>query len=519
MQHFIQIMIVQGIFFKIRTVALTVAIVVGLLAPAALKADQFEVRALHIDMRTEVMTMPALKQLALKASRNGINALVMEWEASFPFKENAVLCNKDAFTEDEVKDFVSFCSSLGVDVIPLQNCFGHCEYILRHPRYNFIREDRKEISQVCPSKEEECVKVFSSIFAEVAALHPSKYFHIGADETYLLGKCKLCSEKVEKEGKSKLFVDYICAMCKIVSDLGKIPVIWGDILLNYPECVDLLPKDIIVIDWNYGWRPDLFGDLEKISSAGITMWGAPALRSNPDNIYLTDWTKHFNNITTFIPFIREKGYKGVVETSWSTSGIYGLILDEGNELIDMQAIREVYPLAGFDILQKAYFKSLTQSEPLDWEAFVRDYGREHFGITDEDTFLSYFKLPQKPVDNYPMSPDRIEEDLQACLALRESFGSLKLETNRRDFDHLKLMLDIRINYLQFKKCESFFESDVYDSSSSARVKDILKGLIRDAGRLQKRFTALNKDYIKDTSVALGEWSYVGKMKRIYSAIK
>lgn len=490
----------------------------SLVCALPLRAEDFEIRAMHIDMRSEVMTMPALRQLALKASRNGINALIMEWEASFPFQKHATLRNAYAFTPGEVRDFVSYCSSLGIDVIPLQNCFGHAEYILRHPRYNHIREDRKEISQVCPSKEDECVEVFSEIFAEIAALHPSKYFHIGADETYLLGRCKDCAAKAAEFGKSKLFVDYINAMCKIVKDLGKTPVIWGDILLNYPECVDELPKDIIVIDWNYGWRPDLFGDLDKIAGAGITMWGAPALRSNPDNIYLTDWAKHFNNLSTFIPFVRTMGYKGVVETSWSTSGLYGLILDEGNELMNMQAIRQVYPLAGFDILQKAFCRAIAQQEPLDWEAFVDEYGRTEFGLDDTSVLLEYFKHPQRPVDRYPMSVDKIDADLQSCLALKGRFDSLRPRAGKKAFKHLQLMLDIRINYLKAKKWEAYYESPAFDSSKAPAAKKQLAAIIKECNSLQKRFTALNKDYIKDTTVALGEWSYAGKMKNTYKTL-
>ncbi|MFR6033300.1 MAG: hypothetical protein ACLUKN_09085 [Bacilli bacterium] len=37
---------------------------------------------------------------------------------------------------------------MGIDVIPLQNCFGHCEYILRHDRYINLREDRRGFSSL-----------------------------------------------------------------------------------------------------------------------------------------------------------------------------------------------------------------------------------------------------------------------------------------------------------------------------------------------------------------------------------
>lgn len=224
----------------------------------------------------------------------------------------------------------------GVEVIPLQNCFGHCEYILQHERYRALREDPKDPSQVCPLKIAEATACFSELFAEVASLHPSKYFHIGADETYLLGLCGNCRAVADREGKSRLFVDYVKAMCDIVHRLGKTPVIWADIILKYPEALDELPDDLIFVDWNYGWEPDRFGKLANLFSRGVKLWGAPALRSGPDNIYLTQWKKHFDNLAVFVEYAREHDYGGMIETSWSTSGTYGYWFDNGYEILSMR---------------------------------------------------------------------------------------------------------------------------------------------------------------------------------------
>ncbi|MBR0300351.1 MAG: family 20 glycosylhydrolase [Bacteroidales bacterium] len=181
-------------------------IIILLFVSARLCAGEvFRVRGINIDFRTQVMTMSALKQTVKDAAGEGINTLLIEWEGSFPFRCNASLRNRNSFSTQEIKDFVSWCNSLGVDVIPIQNCFGHCEYILSQPKYSHLREDNKEISQVCPSKEDVCADVFESIFREVAELHTSKYIHIGADETRLLGRCRRCAAKVAEKGVSELW--------------------------------------------------------------------------------------------------------------------------------------------------------------------------------------------------------------------------------------------------------------------------------------------------------------------------
>ncbi|MFR6033301.1 MAG: hypothetical protein ACLUKN_09090 [Bacilli bacterium] len=126
--------------------------------------------------------------------------------------------------------------------------------------------------------------------------------------------------------------------------------------MKYPKVAHELPKNLVFVDWNYGWSPNHFGNLENLFKFGATVWGAPALRSSPDNIYLVDWMKHFNNLATFIPFAKSKGYKGIIDTSWSTSGLYGFYYDNNNEILEMYPVRQVYPMSGFQILIDAFCK-------------------------------------------------------------------------------------------------------------------------------------------------------------------
>ena len=204
--------------------------------------NDFDVKGFHLDLRIQVMTPKALHELANELADFGINTLVMEWEASYPYQKHAVISNQYAYTREEVEAFISHCHSLGIDVIPLQQCFGHVEYILRNERYSHLKEDRKEISQICPLKTEGDSLLFSELFEDMASLHSSQYIHIGGDETYLLGHCADCSRKAAAEGKSKLFVDYMKMITNIIIDMGKTPVMWADILLKHPEAASELPK-------------------------------------------------------------------------------------------------------------------------------------------------------------------------------------------------------------------------------------------------------------------------------------
>ena len=334
----------------------------------------------------------------------------MEWEATYPFQEDPLIPNRFAYTRQEVKDFIKYCQSLHIDVIPLQQSFGHVEYILRNYKYAELREDEKDFSQVCPSEPEKNKELFTRLFKDMAAMHPSPYFHIGGDETHLLGHCEKCKKRAAEIGISRLYFDHIKMLCDIVVSLGKRPVLWADIALNYPEYINLLPKETIFVDWNYGWAMDRFGAHEQLVKSGYEIWGAPSIRSSPDNYFLTRWQYHFNNIRDFIPICRNLGYKGIVMTSWSTSGVYSPTYESEDDLVELYALRHVYPITGFDILISAYIKAINTDHPLNTDQFIKDYCRSTFGFDksqSEQFQKALFTAPYTITDGKVNAPGHI----------------------------------------------------------------------------------------------------------------
>ena len=496
---------------------LTIAILMAFIAASVSLAAQdkpsdFKEKVMYVDFRSEVHTIDALKKLAQRVAADGFTCMMLEYEATFPFEKHATLRNRYAFTKEEIKDYVAFCDKLGLEVIPLQNCMGHMQYVLRHDRYAALREDKADMSQVCPLKIKEAVPVFKEIFAEVAALHPSKYFHIGCDETFLLGSCKKCAAYAQEHGKSKLFVEYVKAMCQIVLDMGKTPIIWADIILKYPENLGELPQELIYLDWNYGWDVNKFGKISNLIDAKVNLWGAPSLRSSPDDIYLTQWMKHFNNLKNYVPFARKSGYQAMVQTSWSTSGTYSYAYAPRNEVLEIYPVRTVYPESGFNILLAATAWAFNHEEPLDPEAFVYAYSKEKYGFDESSckVIWDYFAMPQEQVtarNGKDVKGRPIKDVLADAYAMRERLNTLKPSANKVEIEHYKLMLDIRINYLEFKQCESEFESPKYEISQSAALAERMAKICKEGKKIDKRFEKLNKGYLK-----AGEIGYMQNLR-------
>jgi hypothetical protein len=294
-------------------------------------------------------------------------------------------------------------------------------------------------------------------------------------------------------------------LCNIVIKLGKRPVLWADIALKYPEALQSLPKQTIFVDWNYGWDLSHFGDHAKLVQAGFEIWGAPSLRSHPDNYFITQWQKHFNNLRDFVPLCRQMGYKGMVMTSWSTSGEYARVDEAANSIVDLYAVRHVYPVTGFNILLAAYAQSIAQTAPLDIETFVANYCAKQYGFTAKQSALFWQALKAAP---YEISNGYVESHTPLALStLVDSvawaagvFNTLQPLKNKREFEHYRLMAAIRLQYLRFSMIEKQVNNENFNAAGIPAVVIKLQKLIANAALLDEEFIEFNKDSYNPTEL-------------------
>ena len=292
-------------------------------------------------------------------------------------------------------------------------------------------------------------------------------------------------------------------ICNIVVGMGKQPVMWADILLKPPEAAVKLPKETIFIDWNYGWKTNYFGDIGGLQQKGFTFWGSPAVRSHPDNWYVTCWEKHFNNQRDFLPYSRNAGYEGMVMTSWSTSGLYGFTWDVNYEVVDMEQIRNTYPLSGFRILVASYAQALKQLEPIDPKGFVIGYANERFGLSVNDGEKLWQALSVSPeliVEGKPAASSSIAEMRTDNNVARKLLNELKPSGNKKEFEHFRLMSDLREHYLAFKEIESVYNSEKFTKSNSRQLIHELEKLKLESKKLDRRFSDLNKGFLYSSEI-------------------
>lgn len=452
----------------------------GMRAPGASAA--FSVRGFHLDLRVQVMTPPALHALAGELAAAGLNTLVVEWEASFPYARHATISHARAYRPEEVRAFLAHCERLGLEVIPLQQTLGHLEHVLRHPRYASLREDEKDFCQVCPRKRDAARVLIRELIADVQVYHRGRWIHLGGDEAYLLGECPVCREHVKTHGLAHLYSEYMAMVIEEARAAGLRPIVWADMLLKHPGCIGLLPRDTVLVDWNYGWPAGRFGSPSRLLDAGFEVWGAAALRSAPDNHSLTFWRRHLENFATFIPQARASGYRGMILTSWSTSGVFGYWWDDHSAVLELLPIRRVYPLSGHRLLLRAFVEALEATGAFCPEDFLHRYGRERFGLNAAAAArFAGAILRQGPQSRPPPPGERLADLVPA--------------RNPDDYAHLCLIETLCGLQADFRAIEDRFNSPDYTRTQASRWRESLEPLMMLSRACSREYRRLQAGYL------------------------
>ncbi len=216
-------------------------------------SPSLRIRGFHINFNgLRQMGFKEAKKLIETAAKFKLNTILVEYGDRFPFQRHPLIPCSNSLTVKEITKINKIAKENFIEVIPLLQSFGHLGYVLEHKEYNYLKEGGKgEDAQLCPLNPDS-FNLFTELAEEVLKLHPKgKYFHIGADETRHLGKCPKCKREVEKIGKGGLYVDYINEVCRWIKEQERTPILWDDMLCHYPETLNKLSKEVIIMYWDY----------------------------------------------------------------------------------------------------------------------------------------------------------------------------------------------------------------------------------------------------------------------------
>lgn len=279
----------------------------------------------HDITRGKVPKLETLKKLVEKAAFYKLNEFQLYIEHTFAFRNIPELwIDKDPLTTNDILELDAHCKKFQIDLIPSLATFGHLYELLRLKKYVRLNEldidaselphdlwDRMAHYTIDPSNEES-FKLIESMIEEFLPLFTSKYFNICCDETFDLGKGKNLAA-ANSAGTGRLYVDFVKKICGVVMKHGKIPMLWGDIVLNRPELISEIPKEAIFLNW--GYTADVKEDNTKtFGDAKVNHYTCPGTQG---------WSRFSNDINTatinirkMIEFGRLHNASGVLVTDW-----------------------------------------------------------------------------------------------------------------------------------------------------------------------------------------------------------
>ncbi len=259
-------------------------------------------------------TLETLRYEAALAASLKLNLMTFYMEYQFAFRKHPKIGPKDgSLTPEELSALVEFARPLHLDLLGNQQSFGHFGQILRHPEYAALREVPDVLTPVKP----ETYQLLDDLYAEVCPLLPFPWFNVCCDETWGLGTGP-SRELAAKIGEGGVYVQHILKVRELLQRRQKRMMMWGDIILQHPDHLKNIPKDVIMLTWGYDPRPSFEDQIVPFARSGYEFFVCPGV--NNWSRILPDFGAALTNIQHFVRDGVKHGALGMLNTDWEDDG-------------------------------------------------------------------------------------------------------------------------------------------------------------------------------------------------------
>ncbi|WP_315584216.1 glycoside hydrolase family 20 protein [Actinomyces viscosus] len=238
------------------------------------------VRGLHLDAARKHFTLDWLLDRVREMSWVKLNELQLHFSENEGFRlesrRHPEVVSAAHLSQLEVARLVAVAARYHVEIIPAFDVPGHMEAVLSaHPEWRV--DDTAAGRRILDYSQPGARALVADIIDELAALFPSRSWHLGGDEVFPLGAddeeddarfhrdmgerfpqlldyarahCRAGTEATVLDG----YVAYLESVAAQLHDLGKDRVrVWND-ALSVPGTTQTLPADVVVTYWTGGHR-------------------------------------------------------------------------------------------------------------------------------------------------------------------------------------------------------------------------------------------------------------------------
>ena len=275
---------------------------------------KFDFRGIMDDVsRGPLSTLAFMKKQVERLSYYKLNVLGFYIEHVIRTQSHPEFSPSDALTPNELSELSQYASKYNVTILGGFQSLGHFRSILKSPKYQHLGVGDR---MLIPG-DSAALQFLYEVYQEIIPSCSNPIFHINCDEAYDLSRGHL-KPKADSLGEATLFSDHITPLLEKVSDLGKRPAIWGDMLAKYPSVLKKIPQETLVFAWDYGAESDFSKWIDPINQAGFEFVACPGI-VNSYKLW-PDLIQSQANMRRFSSFAFENNAQGVFTTVWDDGG-------------------------------------------------------------------------------------------------------------------------------------------------------------------------------------------------------
>ena len=377
-------------------------------------------RGFYHDMtRGRIPTLAWMKKLADKMARYKMNELQLYMEHTYLFRDfSEVWRDDDPMRPEEILELDAYCRERGIELVPSISTCSHLYKLLRTKQWKHLCElddpDREPFNawakmahHTIDISNGESMELVKKMLGEFRPLFHTKKFNICGEETFDLGKGKSASY-CEEKGLGNAYVEYVSELCRFVKTLGCQPMMWGDVVSEYPDMLDRFPEDTIFLNWGYDGAVSeestkIFGERK------VTFYNCPGVSGW--SRLCNDYKNAYENIRRMAEYAKVNQGVGLLNTDWGD--FYHTVHPE------FSFIGMIYGA------QFAWGDSM-EKEELNRAVSVLEFGRGMGGLTD-----IFWKINENSLCNWMNFPiikeNRFDEKLFQDTLKREFADEEKAE--------------------------------------------------------------------------------------------
>ena len=224
-----------------------------------------------LDMsRNAVMKPEEVKKYASVIKKLGYNMLQLYTEDTYEvINEPYFGYMRGRYSIRELKDIDSYCTSIGVEVIPCVQTLAHLGRIFKWNTYKNIND----FADILLVDNERTYKLIENMIKTMRECFKSDYIHIGMDEAHMLGLGKYLSIN-GYQNRFSILKKHLERVLEIVKKYNFKPIMWSDMFYRLAsngeyydrnaeiteEIKNSCPPEIGLVYWDYYHDDKLFYD-------------------------------------------------------------------------------------------------------------------------------------------------------------------------------------------------------------------------------------------------------------------